>query len=256
MASDPPAPDWARLREGGAAFGVSLTDAKVEGLQLYLRRLCEWNTRFNLTAIEDPDEILVKHFLDSLSCALAINFPAARSLVDVGTGAGFPGLVLKILFPHLEVVLLDSVQKRLTFLEHVASELHLEGLRTVHARAEDAAAAGGGRPGMPAAPRLRERFDVVTARAVARLAVLAEWTLPLARVGGAVLAMKGPQPGEEVAEASRAVRLLGGGDPVVRELQLPGTDLGRSLIRIPKTRPTPREYPRGPGSARKAPLGI
>jgi 16S rRNA (guanine527-N7)-methyltransferase len=253
MAGEEAAPDWSRLIQGAESFGVALDAAQVEALQLYLRRLREWNARFNLTAIQDPDEILVKHFLDSLSCALVFDFQEARSLVDVGTGAGFPGLVLKIAYPHLDVVLLDAVQKRLNFLQHVADELGLKQLRTVHARAEDAATSTP-RPGTPTTPRLREQFDVVTARAVSRLAVLAEWTVPFARVGGAVLAMKGPEPAEEVQEAERALKLLGAGSPVVRELQLPGTDLGRSLIRIPKVRPTPRTYPRPPGTAREAPL--
>jgi 16S rRNA (guanine527-N7)-methyltransferase len=253
MAGEDAAPDWSRLTQGAESFGVTLDETQVASLQLYMRRLREWNARFNLTAIQDPDEILTKHFLDSLSCALVVDFQDARSLVDVGTGAGFPGLVLKIAYPHLDVVLLDAVQKRLNFLQHVAEELGLKQLRTVHARAEDAATAAP-RPGTPTAPRLREQFDVVTARAVSRLAVLAEWTVPFARAGGAVLAMKGPEPTEEVQEAERALKLLGAGPPVVRELQLPGTDLGRSLIRIPKVRPTPRTYPRPPGTARKAPL--
>lgn len=253
MAIEEGAPDWSRLTQGADALGVALDDTQIEALRLYLRRLREWNTRFNLTAIQAPDEILVKHFLDSLSCALAVDFQDARSLIDVGTGAGFPGLVLKIAYPHLDVVLLDAVQKRLNFLRHVADELGLQHVRTVHARAEDAATAAP-RPGTPETPRLREQFDVVTARAVSRLAVLAEWTVPFARVGGVVLAMKGPEPGEEVREAERALQLLGAGTPVVRELQLPGTDLRRSLIRIPKVRPTPRAYPRPPGTARKAPL--
>lgn len=253
MATEDAAPDWTGLIQGGASFGVDVDAAQVEALQLYLRRLREWNARFNLTAIQDPDEILTKHFLDSLSCALAVNLRDARSLIDVGTGAGFPGLVLKIAYPHLEVVLLDAVQKRLNFLQHVASELGLKQLRTVHARAEDAATATP-RPGTPTTPRLREQFDVVTARAVSRLAVLAEWTVPFARVGGAVLAMKGPGPADEVQEAERALKLLGAGTPVVRDLVLPGTDLGRSLVRIPKLHATPRAYPRPPGTARKAPL--
>jgi 16S rRNA (guanine527-N7)-methyltransferase len=179
-------------------------------------------------------------------------------LIDVGTGAGFPGLVLKIAFPHLEVRLVDAVQKRLRFLERVIEELGLIGVSTLHARVEDLAAAPAQlasrkSPGPPAPSALREASDVVTARAVARLNVLAEWTLPLARVGGCVLAMKGPDVADEVEEAGRAIQLLGGGAPSVRDLTLP-PDLGRSLVMIPKVSATPRMYPRPPGTARKQPL--
>jgi 16S rRNA (guanine527-N7)-methyltransferase len=254
-------PDWDRFAGRAGSFGVLLTPAQTGQLQRYLELLCEWNRKFNLTAIERPEEILDKHFLDSLSCALAISFPAAGSLIDVGSGAGFPGLVLKIAFPHLELVLLDALEKRLRFLDRVVEELELAGVRTLHARAEDAAGAlppaykrKSPRP-RPAGPLLREQFDVVTARAVARLNVLVEWLLPFARVGGSVVAMKGPDVAEEVAEARPAIELLGGGPAVAHPLVLPGTDLGRSLVRIPKLKPTPRAYPRLPGTARKAPLG-
>lgn len=248
--AEPPgvAPElWGRLAEQAEAeFGVALDEAQLRQLAVYLELLCEWNQKFNLTAIEDPAEILVKHFLDSLSCALSVDLKSARSLIDVGTGAGFPGLVLKIAFPHLQVTLLDALDKRLRFLERVSTELGLKGVTTVHARAEDAA--------RPAAGTLREKFDVVTARAVARLRVLAEWTLPFARVGGCLLAMKGPEIAEEAAEAGPALKKLGGGEATFRELVLPGTDLGRSLVRVEKLRPTPREFPRRPGTARKHPL--
>jgi len=266
MNDDGPAADWPALVRNAGTLGVTLEPEQVERLQRYLGLLCEWNQRFNLTAIDRPDEILVKHFLDSLTCALVVDFQRHRTLADVGTGAGFPGLVLKIAFPHLRVTLLDAVHKRLLFLERVAADLELTDVRMVHARVEDAAAAHGppsrsarskGAP--PPAPSasplvLRERFDLVTARAVARLNVLAEWLLPLARVGGAAVAMKGPDSAAEVEEAGRALRLLGGGEPVVRPLALPESDIGRSLILIPKVRATPPAYPRAPGAARKAPL--
>lgn len=235
-------------------FGVRLLPEQWGQLRCYLELLCEWNRKFNLTAIHDPDEILVKHFLDSMSCAAAFDFGSAQKLADIGTGAGFPGLVLKIAFPHLDVTLIDAVQKRLSFLDRVCEELGLNSVRTLHARVEDAAALPGA-PGRPLQPTLREQFDVVTARAVARLNVLSEWTLPFCRAGGHVVAMKGPEVAEEVAEASPAIRTLGGGVPHIVELSLPETDIGRSLVTIPKVRPTPRAYPRPPGSARKSPLG-
>lgn len=254
-AAGPPTPapvDWEWLVREARAFGVELAGDQVQSLRTYLDLLCDWNRRFNLTAIERPEEVLSKHLLDCLTCAAAVDFSRHSTLIDVGTGAGFPGLVLKIAYPHLRVTLLDSVQKRLAFLDRAARELGLEGIETVHARAEDAAGAWKNKPA--GSPFLREHFDVVTARAVARLNVLVEWLLPLARQGGAALAMKGPDVAAEAAEAAKAIRLLGGGSPVITELQLPGADAGRSLVCIPKLRPTPRAYPRQAGAARKAPL--
>jgi len=252
-------PDWEGLSRGALEFGVSLDSGQMAALERYLELLCEWNQRFNLTAIESPDEVLTKHFLDSLACARAVDFASQRTLVDVGTGAGFPGLVLKIAYPHLRVTLLDAVRKRLGFLSHVAAELRLNDVEVLHARAEDVARPGAQARGpksqpSPAAPVLRERFDVVTARAVARLNVLAEWTLPFAKIGGRVILMKGPDVKEEVVEAAPALSLLGGGAPEVVTLCLPGTEIGRSLVTVPKLKATPNAYPRQAGTARKSPL--
>lgn len=242
MAASPRAS--ARLAQGARELGVLLDARALDAFAVYLQELTLWNQRFNLTAIEDPDEILVKHFLDSLSCATVVDLPAARSLIDVGTGAGFPGLALKIAFPHLRLVLLDALEKRLRFLDRLGERLGLERVTTVHARAEEA-----GR-----APEWREQFDVVTARAVARLDVLGEYCLPLAAVGGVFVAQKGPEVEEELSQAARAIRILGGGPPSLRTLTLPGSDVRRSLITVPKAGPTPTTYPRRPGSARKHPL--
>jgi 16S rRNA (guanine527-N7)-methyltransferase len=245
----PPSPHSAsrpmpRLREGALALGLSLTDSQLGQFARYLALLLEWNQRFNLTAIAAPDEVIDKHFLDSLSCATIVDLTTVQRLADVGTGPGFPGVVLKIAYPHLELLLLDSVAKRLRFLDQVVESLGLEGVTTCHARAEDA-----GRD-----PRWRERCDLTVARAVARLNTLAEYCLPLTRVGGRFLAQKGPQMQDELAEASPALRRLGGGAPSVTTLTLPGTDLGRSLIVIPKVAPTPPEFPRLPGTPKKHPL--
>src|SRR4051794_14033391 len=209
-----PEPLLYRLAAGATALGVNLSEAQLGSCGRYLELLLEWNRRFNLTAIQAPEEIIDKHFLDSLSCSLAVDFIAAHRLVDVGTGAGFPGMVLKIAFPHLEVTLLDAVEKRLRFLQRVGEELTLTGVQIVHARAEDA-----GRD-----PRTREQFDIAVSRAVARLNSLAEYCLPLVRVGGSFLAQKGPQIDEELDEARAALRTLGGGEPTVNSLVLPGTD--------------------------------
>jgi 16S rRNA (guanine527-N7)-methyltransferase len=224
--------------------GVALAPAQIQAYGGYLDLLLEWNQRFNLTAIADPQAVLVKHFLDSLSCAAVVEFVAVDRLVDVGTGAGFPGLVLKIAFPHLRVLLLDSVEKRLRFLDRVIDALGLEQVETLHARAEEA-----GRD-----PRWRGRFDVSVARAVARLSTLAEYCLPLVRVGGCFLAQKGPDVEEEIAEARPALAKLGGGEPALHPLMLPGTGIGRSLVRVPKIAPTPPDYPRLPGTPKKHPL--
>jgi len=256
-------PMWERLPRLAEPFRVQLDSQRLADLQHYSALLSDWSQRFNLTALTDPEQILLRHFLDSLTCARAVDLMAVGSLIDVGSGAGFPGLVLKITHPHLHVVLLDAVLKRLRFLERVVESLGLHDVQVVHGRAEDV-----GRPLLRAAtgkerqprgtgagpPCLREQFDLVTARAVARLNVLAEWTLPLAAVGGGVLAMKGPGVEGEVAEAGPAIRRLGGGKARIWEFTLPETDIGRSLVWLPKASRTPPDLPRLPGSARKAPL--
>lgn len=233
-----------RLRGGASAFGLQLDERQIDQLRDYLRLLLDWNRRFNLTAIAEPAEVIDKHFLDSLSCVVALDLNGVRRMVDVGTGAGFPGLVLKIAFPHLDLLLLDSVEKRLRFLQRVTESLGLSGVETVHARAEDA-----GRD-----PRWRGRFDLATARAVARLNTLAEYCLPLVRVGGWFLAQKGPDIEAELAEARPALEKLGGGEATVQTLTLPGTDIGRSLVLVAKDQTTPRDYPRLAGTPKKHPL--
>jgi 16S rRNA (guanine527-N7)-methyltransferase len=233
-----------RLSDGAARFGIDLTASQIGQYRQYLELLLEWNQRLNLTAIDDPAAVIDKHFVDSLSCATAIDFTQVSRLVDVGTGAGFPGLVLKLAFPHLQVLLLDSVEKRLRFLSRVAASLQLVGAETLHARAEDA-----GRD-----PSHREQYDLSVSRAVARLNTLAEYSLPLVRIGGYFLAQKGPEVADELAEAGAAIRKLGGGAPRVHTLSLPETDIGRSLVLVPKVAATPQDLPRLPGTPKKHPL--
>jgi 16S rRNA (guanine527-N7)-methyltransferase len=234
---------WADFARCASAWGLSLTSQQLGQFQRYLRELGQWNQRFNLTRITAPQEVLAKHLLDSLSCATVLDFQQTRTLIDVGTGAGFPGLALKIAFPALRVVLLDSTEKRLRFCRSVADLLGLEEVESLHARAEEAAHD----------PRLREHFDVVTARAVARLTQLVEWTLPFARRGGSCIAMKGPEVEAEVAEAAVAIARYGGAPPSVTTFELPIVPVGRSLVVIPKRAATPPDLPRGPapGPARK-----
>ena len=233
-----------RLAAGASCFGISLAPRQLESYRTYLRLLLEWNQRFNLTAIQAPEEVIDKHFLDSLSCAAALDFAAHRHVVDVGTGAGFPGLVLKIAFPHHELLLLDAVDKRLRFLSRVVEALQLSGVTTLHARAEEA-----GRDA-----RWRAHFEIAVARAVAPLNILAEYCLPLVRTGGWFLAQKGPHVEPELDAARPALRSLGGGEPRVHTLTLPETEIGRSLVLVPKSAVTPREYPRLPGTPKKHPL--
>ncbi|MBR1552866.1 MAG: 16S rRNA (guanine(527)-N(7))-methyltransferase RsmG [Schwartzia sp.] len=233
------------VQNAAADFGMPLTETQTEQLLLYYRLLLEWNEKINLTAITEPREVAVKHVVDSLSAFDASLFRDGARVIDVGTGAGFPGVVLKIYFPSMELVLLDSLQKRVRFLEAVVSALGLSGVECVHGRAEETARQ---KP-------YRERFDLALSRAVARLSVLAEYTLPFVRVGGSLLAMKGARYAEEMAEAGQAAKLLGGGAPTARTVKLPGLDDGRAIVRIDKERPTPKTYPRKSGTPEKKPLG-
>ena len=243
--------DTVRLREQAAAMGVSVTPDTAEKFDLYAARLVETNRRVNLTAITDPEGILVKHFLDSLTLAplLAERSAAALSLIDVGTGAGFPGVPLALVCPGRKLTLLDALQKRLTFLEGLCRELAVPAA-LIHARAEEA-----GRR-----PALRDQFDVATARAVAGLPVLCEYLLPLVKPGGRMVAMTGPDGESELVAAAGAISVLSGRPEPVRRLSLPPAPLpgedrvDRLLLIVDKTAPTPAAYPRPPAKIAKKPL--
>lgn len=232
------------LAAAAAAYGLELTAAQQAAFAKYNDLLLAWNENVNLTAITDSREVAVKHMIDSLSCLEAAVFPPAAAVVDVGTGAGFPGLPLKIIRPDIRLTLLDSLNKRLLFLQEVVSALGLTGVNLVHARAEEA-----GRR-----PEHRERYQVATSRAVARLNVLAELCLPFVGVGGHFVALKGAQYEEELAEAARAVKTLGGEVAAVRPVSLPGLADRRAVIYINKKAATPAAYPRRPGLPEKKPL--
>lgn len=213
-------------------------------LECYRDLLLEWNEKVNLTAITDPDEVWIKHFEDSLTCLeTGLLVPGCR-VIDVGTGAGFPGLPLAMACPEISVTLLDSLKKRLLFLEEVIAKTKTENAVTVHARAED-----GGRN-----PKFREHFDVAVSRAVSRLSVLCEYTLPYVKVGGTLIAMKGPSAKEELDEAKRAISVLGGGDVHIQKTKLTDENLSHCLVLIKKVRPTPTIYPRKAGTPTKSPL--
>lgn len=223
-------------------YGITVDETAAGRFQTYMELLLEWNEKINLTAIREPKEIVVKHFLDSILLMKYLDFPEGASLIDVGTGAGFPGLPLKIMRPGLRLTLLDGLNKRLVFLQEVLQRLDLSA-EIVHARAEE-----GGR--MPA---YRQKYDFVTARAVAPLNVLGEYCLPFLKMGGTFAAMKGPQPQEECKNAENAVSLLGCTLSDVREFTLPGGD-GRSLILIRRVKPLSDLYPRHGSKISKKPL--
>jgi len=230
-----------RLIAGAARLGLRLSPRQVEQFQLYYQELVEWNKRVNLTAIVDYEGVQVKHFLDSLSVTLALEegkMVGGRDfcLLDVGAGAGLPGLPLKILYPGLDLVLLDSTAKKTAFLRHLAARLGLEDVEVETGRAEELAHQ----------PRYREQFDVVVSRAVAALPSLVELTLPFCRVGGTFIAQKRGQIGQEIEEAARAIGILGGELREVRRVELEGL-AGHLLVVVAKRSPTPKRYPRRPG---------
>lgn len=228
------------------SIGVELTDRQYEQFDMYYKLLVEWNSFMNLTGITDYDEVLLKHYVDSLVLDIEKIGHGKKeiSLIDVGTGAGFPGLPLKIAHPQLNVVLLDSLNKRVKFLNQVIEELGLTGIETVHSRAED-----GGRN-----KDLREHFDVSVSRAVANLATLVEYNLPFVKVGGYFVAYKSGDIDEELVNAKKAVSVLGGTIEEVKKFQLPGTDIDRSLVYIKKIKPTSGKFPRKAGLPSKEPV--
>lgn len=234
-----------RLAGDAAAFGLALDAAQLAQFRRYAELLREWNQRINLTAIDAPDEIEIRHFLDSLTVATVTGDLSGKRLVDVGTGAGFPGLALKLLYPELRLTLVESVAKKTRFLEAVVADLALQGVMVLAERAET----------LGQEPAHREQYDWAVARAVAALPVLVEYLLPLCRVGGNALAQKGESAPREVAEARQAIALLGGGEPVLHTVELPGREERHYLVVIPKVGPTPAAYPRSPGRPAKKPLG-
>ena len=236
-----------RLLAGAADLGITLTEAQQAAFARYFHALADWNRRVNLTSVDDWEGVQTVHFLDSLSVAAALP-PAALEggrILDVGSGAGFPGLPLKIAFPGMRVALIESVGKKAAFLRAVVDLLALHDVEVLHGRAEDLAHR----------PDLRESFDAVLARGLAKMPVLAELTLPFARIGGVVVAQKKGDVDAELEDAGEAVRLLGGGPLAARWLRLRGIPDERALVFAPKVAPTPARYPRRPGVPRKRPLG-
>lgn len=209
-------------------LGLSLTDRQQEQFDTYYRILVEWNKVMNLTGITEYDEVNEKHF----------------SIIDIGTGAGFPGIPLKIVFPEIQVVLLDSLNKRIRFLDEVIQQLGLEKIETIHGRAEDFAKK----------TQYREKFDFCVSRAVANLATLSEYCLPYVKIGGYFVPYKSEDIDKEVEQAENSVQILGGTVEEVKKFKLPGTEIGRSIIKIKKIKPTAKKYPRKAGLPAKEPL--
>ena len=233
------------LIEGSKKLGLTLDEKQIEAFMRYKALLVEWNQKMNLTAITDEVDIMTKHFLDCMSIQKAFPMEKVKTLIDVGTGAGFPGLVIKIAFPWIKVTLVDSLNKRLNFLKEVIQELGLEGVECVHARAED----------LGKNKVYREQFDVCASRAVANLAVLSEYTLPFVKEGGYLIALKGQKIEQEATEAQKAIILLGGEFVEIIDAQVPMTDLEHKIAKIKKIKKTPKAYPRKAGEPTKAPLG-
>lgn len=233
------------LISGASQFNLSLTHNQLTAFERYLQELIAWNEQVNLTSITEPAEIITKHFLDSLSVYLVLqDLPPTVSLIDVGSGAGFPGIPLKIALPQLRLTLLEATGKKTAFLQHLLPSLNLNKVAVITARAEEAGQH----------PKHREHYEVAVARAVAGLPVLAEYTLPLVKVGGRVIVQKGQDPTAEVQQAAQALRILGGKVQQVMPVTVPGLAAQRHLIVIQKIKATPRQYPRRPGLPAKTPL--
>lgn len=233
------------LEAGAEEWGLILTPDQVEAFELYYRQLVVWNERANLTAITDYEEVQIRHFLDSLSCLQVLTdlSPEARC-IDIGAGAGFPGLPLKIIRTQLRLTLLESTGKKVSFLEHMVRKLGLQGVELIKGRAEE----------LGRRPDRRESYDVALARAVAQLPVLLEYALPLLKLGGVFVAQKGMEIEDEVEDARSAMEILGGRIKEVKAVQLPGIEAPRHLVVVEKVAPTPQKYPRRVGLPGKRPL--
>ncbi len=232
------------VQDAQALFNVHLTGRQVIALTTYERELIEWNQKFNLTAIRDAKGIRTKHFLDSFSCVLAWKANPPANLIDIGTGAGFPGIPLKIIYPNTKVTLVESVGKKAMFCQHIVSLLGLDGVEVINSRAED----------LGQMHAHRECYEWGIARAVANLRVLSEYLLPLVQIGGKMLAQKGESGPAEVHSAENAIKLLGGEVRQLVPVTLPGVVEERHLVVVDKVATTPPGYPRKPGVPAKKPL--
>ncbi|MFD1040313.1 16S rRNA (guanine(527)-N(7))-methyltransferase RsmG [Virgibacillus byunsanensis] len=226
--------------------GIELNEKQIDQFAIYFNTLVEWNEKINLTAITSEEDVYLKHFYDCISAAFYYDFSEELTICDVGAGAGFPSIPLKICYPDLRVTIVDSLQKRIGFLNHLASKLDLQGVAFYHDRAENF---GNNHD-------FRESYDVVTARAVARMSVLSELCLPLVKKNGVFIAMKGSQTDEELQDAKPAIEILGGELRTVHTFSLPEENSERTIVQIDKRRKTPRKYPRKAGTPNKSPISL
>jgi len=232
------------LSQAAQQINISLEEKQLQQFLKYKELLLEWNEKMNLTAITDEREIILKHFIDCIS-VLSVYTPGEKAaLIDVGTGAGFPGVPLKIAVPSLRVTLLDSLNKRINFLNELTESLKLKDVECIHSRAEEA-----GKNKL-----YREKYDVCVSRAVANLATLAEYCLPFVKVGGEFISLKGPDVEEELNSSKKAIKTLGGEITGVKVINIPFTDINHSIVMIKKVRQTPAQYPRKAGTASKEPI--
>lgn len=236
--------DMKRLTDGCESFGISLSEYQMEQFILYYEALIEKNKVMNLTAITDFEEVLVKHFLDSLSVVKAMDMTRVHRMLDLGTGAGFPGIPLKIVYPDIEMLLLDSLNKRINFLNEIIDKCQFEKIVAIHGRAEELAKK----------KEYRETFDLCVSRAVANLSSLSEYCLPYVKTGGTFISYKSTNIDIELKNAEAAIRILGGGEVEKVSFSLPGTEIERSLIVVKKKKATPPKYPRKAGLPSKEPL--
>ncbi|MBP3887907.1 MAG: 16S rRNA (guanine(527)-N(7))-methyltransferase RsmG [Cellulosilyticum sp.] len=234
------------LVNGAKELGIELSERQVEQFMRYKELLQEWNEKMNLTAITEDREVMTKHFLDCMTINKALDMNSQKTVIDIGTGAGFPGLVIKIAFPHLKVTLVDALKKRLNFLEVVINELGLTEIECIHSRAED----------LGKNKAYREGFDICASRAVANLAVLSEYTLPFVKVDGYLIALKGQKLDEELEQGQKAIQILGGKLEEVVHTGVPFTDLNHKIAKIKKVKTTATKYPRKAGEPTKSPLGV
>lgn len=226
----------------GKEIDIVFTEEQLEQFYKYMNLLIEWNEKINLTAIIEPKEIILKHFIDSLTIIKYME--PNKTLIDIGTGAGFPGIPVKILRKDLKITLLDSLNKRIKFLNEVIEKLSLKNITTTHARIEEYAKN----------KEYREKFDIATSRAVANLTTLTEYMLPMVKVKGKAICMKGAEVDEEMLKSKNSIKILGGKIYKVEEFKLPKSEYKRNLIIIEKTNTTPNKYPRKPGIPSKEPL--
>lgn len=231
-----------QLKNQAEKIQIILEESQIQKLWEYMQLLLEWNGKINLTAITEPAEIITKHFIDSFTIAKYIK--QNSTVIDVGTGAGFPGIPLKIIRPDLKIVLVDALQKRINFLKEIRERLELENIEEIHARIEE----------IGKNSKYREQFEYVTSRAVANLSTLVEYMLPLCKINGQTICMKGSNVQEELENAKKAIKTLGGKITRVEEFTLPDTDMGRTIIQISKESPTPKQYPRKAGTPSKQPI--